>query len=129
MSPERRPIAFSDLFDNIGTMSCGISARAGDLAGLTVEIEGFLVRPHSGHEKHLLTAHAGICPDCSMTPEPTILLCDVVGAPPAILGGDGRVRVTGLLEYGFEISANGDASFLRLRHAAWCAATPPVAAF
>jgi hypothetical protein len=127
-SPEPRTIAFSDLFDSIGTMTCGISQRAGALADQMVEIEGFLVRPHSGHEKYLLTANAGICPDCSMTPEPTILLCDVAGAPPVTLGGDGRVRATGLLEYGFEISPTGDASFLRLRHATWRAATPAAAA-
>ncbi len=124
MSPEPHPIAFSDLFDGMGTMTCGISQRAGALAGQVVEIEGFLVRPHSGHDKHLLTANAGICPDCSMMPEPTILLCDVAPPRSASLGGDGRVHAVGLLEYGFEISATGDASFLRLRQATWRAAVP-----
>lgn len=119
MSPEPRRIGFADLFDGIGTSSCGFGARAGDFAGQTVEIEGFLVRPHGPHAQHLLVASAGVCPDCSMTPEPTILLCDVSPT----LGADGRVRAVGRLEYGFEISPTGDASFLRLRHAVWHVAT------
>src|SRR5262245_19549536 len=103
MSPEPRRIGFCDLFDGIGTMACTFSPRAGALAGQTVEIEGFLVRPHGEHEKHLLTASAGVCPDCTMMPEPTILLCDVAAVSRAPLGGDGRVHAVGTLEYGFEI--------------------------
>ena len=118
MSPEPRRIGFADLFDGIGTQGCGFSPRAGELSGQTVEIEGYLVRPHGGHAQHLLIATAGACPDCSMTPEPTILLCDVA-QPSATLGADGRVRAVGRLEYGFEIAPSGDASFLRLRGATW----------
>jgi hypothetical protein len=129
MSPEPRRIGFADLFDGIGTMTCTFSPRAGALAGQTVEIEGYLVRPHGSHERPVLTASAGICPDCAMTPEPTILLCDVAAGAPATLGGDGRVRAVGRLEYGFEIAPSGDASFLRLRQVVWRATAPAAPAF
>ena len=38
-------------------------------------------------------------------------------------------RAVGLLEYGFEISPSGDASFLRLRNVVWHAAASAPAAF
>jgi hypothetical protein len=129
MSPEVRRIGFDDLFDDIGTVRCGFSPRAGDLSGQAVEIDGFLIRPHGPHTQHLLVANPGACPDCSAAPEPTIVLCDVAADPAAIIGADGRVRAVGTLEYGFEISPTGDASFLRLRGAAWHAAAPTQAAF
>jgi hypothetical protein len=108
-------VAFADLFDDIGTLSCRYSARAAALSGTPVEIEGYWVRPHGAHGHHLLTAHAGVCPDCSATPEPTILLCEIAddGAGPS----DGPTRLAGTLEFGLEISPAGDASFLRLRGA------------
>lgn len=127
----RRPnrIGFADLFDNIGTVSCGFSPNAGALSGQTVEIEGYLIRPHGPHTQHLLVANPGACPDCSAAPEPTILLCDVAADPAVLVGADGHVRVVGVLEYGFEISPTGDASFLRLRGAAWHAAETTKVAF
>ena len=113
--PMPRRIGFADLFDDVGTPACRYSAGAAALSGTPVEIEGYWVRPHGAHGHHLLTARAGACPDCSPTPEPTLLLCDL--ADDAAAPVDAPIRFAGTLEFGLAISPTGDASFLRLRRA------------
>lgn len=102
-------IGFADLFDAIGSMECRFSPRAEALQGQTVEIEGYLAPVHGEHQRFLLVANAGECPDCSPTPAPAIFLPDFSGD-----GQSERLALRGTVSYGFAVDETGTASFLRL---------------
>lgn len=114
--PEALRLGFADLFDHLGTDDLRYSARAGELSGRDIVIEGFLSHIHGPGAAVLLVDQPGLCPDCSPAPAAAITL---QGAP--MLSADGGepqpVRVMGKLNFGFRID-HGVASFIRIERAA-----------
>lgn len=109
-------VTFADLFDNIGTDQLGYSARAGELAGRDVVIEGYLAHVHAhgpAAAATMLVDQPGLCPDCSPVPPAAITLLDASRMADV---GAGPVRVIGRLDFGFRI-IDGVASFIRIERA------------
>lgn len=108
-------ISFRDLFDHIGTGRMTFSKRAEDLSGQEVELRGYLVAMHADPKQITLAGEAGICPDCADKP---VAYVHLPGFSP---GGDlfspQAVRLKGRLSFGFAVTPEGYASFLRLEHA------------
>lgn len=103
-------IGFDDLFAGRGSAELAFSERAAALSGTEVEIRGFLVPLHTG--RFALVDTPGACPDCAPAPVAAIHLPGFRAAPTA-----SAVRLRGRLAYGFEIAADGAASFLRIENA------------
>jgi hypothetical protein len=116
-------VGFDDLFDGLGTAELGYSARARELSGRAIAVDGFLSRPHVPQAAPLLVDQPGVCPDCSPVPVAAITLPGFGAAPlfqaTATDGGlpdDRPVRIVGRLDFGFRI-VDGTASMLRIEHA------------
>jgi len=105
-------IGFDDLFAGRGSAELAFSERAAALSGAEVEIRGFLVPLHDGAGRLALVDTPGVCPDCAPAPVAAIHLPGFGAAPSA-----SAVRLRGRLAYGFEIAADGAASFLRIENA------------
>ena len=105
-----RRIGFDALFDHLGTDALRFSERAAALSGAQVELRGYLSPVHDGSRRMLLVDAPGACPDCSPAPVAAVYL------PGFSAKADGTIaiRLSGRIDYGFEIAADGNASFLRL---------------
>ena len=113
-------LRFEDLFEGVGTLDLRYSAAARELSGRAVVIEGYLTRAHGPHPRWSLVDQPGACPDCS--PVAAIALPDACA--PMQAGDDGRVRVTGRLDYGLRVD-DGVAAMLRIEAAAVLPAGEP----
>ena len=109
---ERRPlpIAFVDLFDGLGTPELGYRSTAAALDGQHVAIRGYVVPAHGRSDRFLLVDAPGACPDCSPAPVPAVTLA---GRPTPSADVD-AVTIEGRLGVGYEVDADGEASFVRL---------------
>jgi hypothetical protein len=105
-------VRFEDLFDHVGTLDVRYGAGVRELSGRDVVIEGYLVRAHAASQLLSLVDQQGICPDCS----PVAAISLLRGLAPMREGGEGLVRVSGRLDYGFRVD-DGTASMLRIENA------------
>ena len=115
--PDPLRLRFADLFDNLGTDAIGYSAKAAQLSGRQVVVEGFIAHTHAhgpAPSALLLVDQPGLCPDCSPAPAAVITL---QGASADAATGAHAVRVSGRLDFGFRID-DRVASFIRIEQAA-----------
>ena len=99
-------LKFSDLFED---SSYGSACKT--LDGELIEICGWLSPAHDGSGRVLLVGQPGECAHCS--PVAAILLAGIEASAAV----DREVVVRGRLAYGFDVDAQGNASFLRLLNA------------
>jgi hypothetical protein len=106
-------VRFTQLFRGLDDAAeLGFDPRAETLSGEDVEIRGFLTPLHDG-DRYALVNATGECPDCG-----AVAAIHLPGfRPPAKPATATPVRLSGRLEYGFAIAADGYASFLRLAEA------------
>ena len=114
MPTEPVRVAFGDLFDGLGTPELAYRAAAAALDGRDVAVSGFVVEVHGRTDRFLLVDAPGACPHCSATPVPAVTLPELDQVPSGVVG-QAPVVVVGRLGVGFEVDAEGEASFLRLR--------------
>ena len=110
---KRQRIGFDTLFDHLGSDAVRFSDRAQAFDGTEVELSGYLSPAHDGSTRMLLVDTPGACPDCSPVPVAAVHLPSFQ----AIANGAHAIRLVGRLAFGFEIEADGNASFLRLHNA------------
>ena len=120
-----RRIGFDALYDALGSEQMRFSERAKALSGSDVLITGFLTAAHDDAGRMVLTDAPGVCPDCSPAPAAAVYL---PGFAARIAATRGAVRLVGRLEFGFEIDAAGNATFLRLHNARIATGLPVLAA-
>lgn len=111
-----RAVEFEQLFEGLGSFEMRYNPRAAALSGQAVEIEGVLAPVHLDADRFLLTDRPGQCADCSPVPVPAIFLPDLY-VPKGNRPGETWVRVRGILRFGFEVRADGYASFIRIEDA------------
>ena len=114
---EPLPIAFGDLFDGLGTPELGYRPGASALDGRRVAVRGYVVPVHGRSDRFLLVDAPGACPDCSPVPVPALSLGELSSIPARGGGEPTAVTIEGRLGVGYEVDADGEASFLRLREA------------
>ena len=102
-----------------------------------VEIAGYLMplhelqgydNDHSGAalgDLFLLTDQPGQCPDCSPAPVPAVFLPDLGTLPEGVQCGRSRIRISGIVDFGYQVDAEKRASMLRLVEAQIVATETP----
>ncbi|MDQ3640281.1 MAG: hypothetical protein M3450_02120 [Actinomycetota bacterium] len=93
----------------------GYDDRIADLAGTTVILDAEL---HRGPDNQLQLG-AGDAGCALSQPQPTVALPDPSISLGLVVAGT-RVRLFGVLEYGFQVDESGTATYLRLRGARPC---------